>query len=63
MYNLRDIDDYYLDNSNKLLEEQDSLLYKSVAIMGIGLFVLITFLFLKVEQTNRLLASKDKDPV
>ncbi len=63
MYNLRDIDDFYLDNSNKLLEEQDSLLYKSIAIMGIGLFVLITFLFLKVEQTNKLLASKDKNPV
>ena len=56
MYNLRNMDDYYLYNSNKLLENQDSILYKSVAIMGIGLLVLLTFLFLKVN-------SKNKEPI
>jgi hypothetical protein len=61
MYNLREIDDHYLYNSNIMLESQDSYLYKTIAVFGICLLAVQTFLFLQVNESNKLLFEKEKD--
>lgn len=53
MYNLREIDDFDLYNSNNMLELQDSYLYKTVAIIGIFMMCFLTFLFLKANEINK----------
>lgn len=50
MYNLREIDDFDLYNSNNMLEVQDSYLYKTFVIIGIAMLCFSTFLFLKVNE-------------
>jgi hypothetical protein len=61
MYNLREIDDHYLYNSNIMLESQDSYLYKTIAVFGICLLAVQTFLFLQVNESNKLLFEKEQD--
>lgn len=53
MYNLREIDDFDLYNSNNMLEVQDSYLYKTVAVIGIIMLCFSTFLFLKANEINK----------
>ncbi len=53
MYNLREIDDFDLYNSNNMLEVQDSYLYKTVAVIGIVMLCFSTFLFLKANEINK----------
>ena len=53
MYNLREIDDFDLYNSNNMFEVQDSYLYKTVAVIGIVMLCFSTFLFLKANEINK----------